>query len=385
MLKLLPLVYANLMRKKTRTVLTLLSLFMAFMLFGLLQGVNSLFSSGAELVGTQRLITQARVSFTSALPLAHLPRIEAVDGVEQVAWMQWFGAYWKEPKNFIAEFAVPPDRFFATYPELKVSDEHLEAFRRTRTGILVGERLMERFGWNVGDRIPLTSTIWPQKDGNRTWAFDIVGTYTGYDEDWASRAQGIYLNFDYFDEARLFGNGNAGIYVIRLADADQAEAVAEAIDALFLNSPNETKTQSEAQWNLNFVRQIGDIGLIVNSILVAVFFTILLVTGNTMSQSVRERIPELAVLKTLGFSDDTVTAMVLAEALLLCALGALGGMLLSIGAADTMSRIIRNPVPVDAGVWVTAGVAVLALALAVGAGPALRARRLKIVDALAGR
>lgn len=384
-MKLLPLILANLLRKKTRTILTLLSLVMAFMLFGLLQGVNVLFNSGAELVGTQRLITQARVSFTNPLPLSQLSRIESTDGVKNVAWMQWFGAYYQEPKNFLAEFAIPPDRYFDIYPEWVVTPEHMEAFRSTRTGILVGAKTMERFGWSVGDRIPLTSTIWPQKDGNRTWEFDIVGTYTGRDEDWAGRAQGVFLQFDYFDEARQFGNGNAGFYVVEMENPDQAEAVIEAIDSAFLNSPNETKTQSEAEWNLNFVRQIGDIGLIVNSILIAVFFTILLVTGNTMSQAVRERIPELAVLKILGFTDNTVTATVLAEALVLCAIGAGIGMGLAVIGAGALSSIMNNPVPVDGQVWSMAAAAVLALALAVGIGPALRARRLIIVDALAGR
>lgn len=385
MIKLMPLVFANLGRKKTRTTLTLLSLIMAFMLFGLLQGVNALFSSGADLVGTQRLITQARVSFTNPLPLSHLSTIESTDGVKQVAWMQWFGAYWKEPKNFLAEFAIPPERYFEIYPEWNVTKEHMEAFQRQRTGILVGEETMKRFGWQVGDRIPLTSTIWPQKDGNRTWEFDIVGTYTGHDEDWARRAQGVFLNFDYFDEARQFANGMAGIYVLQMENSDLAEQVIEDIDSAFLNSPHETKTQSEAEWNLNFVRQIGDIGLIVNSILIAVFFTILLVTGNTMSQSVRERIPELAVLKTLGFTDNTVTATVLVEALLLCAIGAVIGMLLAVGAGGALSTVINSPVPVGGQVWSMAAVAVLLLALAVGVGPALRARRLIIVDALAGR
>ena len=385
MIKLMPLVFANLGRKKTRTTLTLLSLIMAFMLFGLLQGVNALFSSGADMVGTQRLITQARVSFTNPLPLSHLSTIESTDGVKQVTWMQWFGAYWKEPKNFLAEFAIPPERYFEVYPEWKVTKEHMEAFTRQRTGILVGEETMKRFEWKVGDRIPLTSTIWPQKDGNRTWEFDIVGTYTGHDDDWARRAQGVFLHFDYFDEARQFANGMAGIYVLQMEDPDRAEQVIEDIDSAFLNSPHETKTQSEAEWNLNFVRQIGDIGLIVNSILIAVFFTILLVTGNTMSQSVRERIPELAVLKTLGFTDNTVTATVLAESLLLCAIGAVIGMLLAVGAGGALSAILNNPVPVDGQVWGMAAVAVLLLAVAVGLGPALRARRLIIVDALAGR
>lgn len=384
-MRLLPLVLANLLRSKARTVLTLLSLVTAFMLFGLLQGVNALFNSGAELVGSQRLITQHRTSFTQALPLSLLPRIESVEGVRNVAWMQWFGAYYQEPKNFLAEFAVPPDRFFDVYPELKVDPEQLEAFRRTRTGIIVGEILMQRFGWKVGDRIPLTSTIWPQKDNNRTWEFEIVGTYTGHDEEWARRAQGIYIHFDYFDEARLFGNGNAGFYVIQLADPDQAETVAARIDALFENSPFETRTQTEAEWNLNFVRQIGDIGLIVNAILIAVFFTILLVTGNTMAQSVRERIPELAVLKTLGFTDGQVTAMVLAEALLLCLAGALPGLALAKVAAGALSAVLNNPVPVGAQIWLLGVLAAAVLALLTGLPPAMRAHRLRIVDALAGR
>ncbi len=379
------LIWANLFRKKTRTLLTLLSLVSAFLLFGLLQAVNVLFNSAGDFVGATRLVTQARVSFTQALPLRLLPQIESVDGVEAVMYQQWFGGYFQEPRNFIAMFAVEPERFLAVYPEWVLAPEQREAFLKNRTGVIVGRQLADRFGWKVGDKVPFNSNIWPQQNGDKTWPLDIVGIFDGKDEDWQRRTNALaYLNFAYFDEARQFGRGGAGTYTVTLADPDRAAEVAQEIDRRFENSPDETRTQTEKDFQLGFIKQIGEIGLIVNAILAAVFFTILLLTGNTMAQAVRERIPELAILKTLGFRDVQVMSFVLIEAVLLVVIGGLGGMLLASGAMAVLGSLLPGfpPSRMDATVWTWALGAMVGLSLAVGILPALTALRLNIADAL---
>ncbi len=376
-------VIANLGRRKTRTVLTLLSIVTAFLLFGLLQAVNVLFSAGADFVGATRLVTQARVSFTTSLPLRLLPQIESVPGVESVMWAQWFGAVWQENTQLIF-FAADPERLRAVYPEYVMPDAQWQAFSATRTGMIVGRQLADQYGWKIGDKVPIASNIFPQQDGSKSWIFDLVGIYDGKDAEWQRNTNVGWINFAYFDEANQFGSGRAGTYTLKLSDPDRAQQVAATIDAMFENSPDETKTQTEKDFNLGFFKQIGDIGLIVRWILFAVFFTLLLVVGNTTAQSVRERIPELAILKTLGFSDRSVLGFVLAEAALLCVIGGL----LGLGIATVIGIVIGGgnfPIAVDHRVWMTGIVAIVVLSLAVGLLPALRASRLTIVDALAGR
>ncbi len=381
-------VVANLGRKKARTVLTLLSIVMAFLLFGLLQAVNVLFSAGADFVGATRIVTQARVSFTQSLPMRLLPQIESVPGVEHVLWQQWFGAVWQDDDQ-LPFLAVDPARLRLVYPEFVMSDAEWKAFADTRTGMVVGRNLANKYGWKLGEKIPMASNIFPQKDGSKNWAFDLVGIYDGKDSDWQRNTNTGFINYAYFNEANLFGQGAAGIYTSKLtkSDPELAKQVATTIDAMFENSPDETKTQSERDWSLGFARQFGDIGLIVRWILFAVFFTLLLVVGNTIAQSVRERIPELAVLKTLGFSNGSVLGFVLAEAAFFCVIGGL----LGLGIATPLGMAMANatggqlPVAVDLSVWLTGLASIAMLSLAVGLLPALRAGRLSIVDALAGR
>lgn len=379
-------VIANLFRKKTRTVLTLLSVIMAFLLFGLLQAVNVMFNAGSDFVGATRVVTQARVSFTQSLPLRILPEIEAVPGVDKVMFQQWFGGVYGENTQMFT-FAVEPARLHAVYPEYVMDDAAWTNFGKTRTGAIVGRTLANQYNWKVGDKLPLKSNIFPQKNGSKEWAFDIVGIYDGKDEQWQRQTNAIFINFEYFNEANQFGSGAAGIYVLKLANSDVGQSVTEAIDKKYENSPDETKSQTEKDWQAGFVKQIGDVGLLVRWILFAVFFTLLLVVGNTMAQSVRERIPELAVLKTLGFSDGSVLGFVMAEAIALCMIGGLIGM----GFAALLGWVIQKtagaflPISVDGSVWTAALVAMLVLSIVVGLLPALRAQRLKIVDALAGR
>ncbi len=383
----LPLLWAGLFRKKTRTVLTLLSVFVAFLLFGLMQAVTTAFESGADSADAKRLLTIARYSIIELLPLAHLRQIEQVPGVVGVAHAEWFGAKYQNESNAFPVFAVDPGRYLDMYPEFLIAPAELEAFARTRAGAVAGVRLVQRYGWKVGQKLPISSEIHPRADGSLAWEFDLVGTIDAEDPAVRANTDVVLINVAHFDEARRLGKGRTGWYVVRIDDSSRARAIAADIDRRFQNSPDETKTQPEKEFAVGFAKQIGDLGALVTRILAAVFFTILIMTGNTMAQSVRERIPELAILKTLGFSDGKVTALVLAEALLLLALAGALGMLVAAGALPVLNRAIGSrfpPLYVTAGTWIAGTGIVLALALAVGLPPALRARRLRIVDALAG-
>jgi putative ABC transport system permease protein len=378
-------VIANLFRKRTRTILTLLSVIMAFLLFGLLQSVNHVFNAGADFVGATRLMTQARVSFTSPLPISMVPKLEAVPGVARVAYSQWFGGVWQENTQLFT-FAIDPLRYRDVYPEYVMPDAQWQAFANTRTAMIAGRMLADEYRWKIGQKIPISSNIFPQKNGSKAWAFDLVGIIDGKDEDWKKRTNVVFISHDYFDEANQFGmKGRANFFILKLADGANAEAISHSIDAMFENSPDETKTQTEKDFNISFIKQVGDIGLIVRWILFAVFFTLLLVVGNTMAQSVRERIPELAVLKTLGFSDGSVLGFVLAEAFALC----LGGGLLGLVLASIAGAMVQKAsggqfqLALDGSVWLIGIVAIVLMSLVVGLLPALRARRLRIVEALA--
>ncbi len=383
-MKYVGLILSGLLRKKLRTGLTLVSLIAAFTLLGLLQAVNSLFGGAADFLGANRLITQASTSFTQPLPMRMLPQLEPIPGVTAVSHSQFFGGIYQDARSFFPQFAVNPQRLRDTYPEWVMPEDNWRQFISTRDGAIVGRALADQFGWKVGDIVPLNSFIWTKADGSRVWEWRIVGIYDGKDEEWSERAGLMYLNYGQFDEARTAGSrGLAGVFIVRIDDPNEAGRIAAEIDAKFDNSSDETKTQSEQEFQLGFIRQFGDIGLIVNLITAAVFFSILFLTGVSMSQAVRERIPELAVLKCLGFTDQLVMWLVLAEAFALCLIGALLGMVLA--SAVTLVLPPEFPVTTDLQVWAIAGVSVVVLTLAVGLPPALTAQRLKIVDALAGR
>jgi putative ABC transport system permease protein len=385
--KYLPLLWAQLFRKKTRTVLTLLSVLVAFLLFGLLQAVQVAFESGADAADAKRLLTTARYSIIEPLPMAYQRRIEAVPGVVGVAFADWFGAKYQNESNAFPVFAVDPARYLDMYPEFTIAPGQREAFVKTRTGAVAGKRLADRFGWRVGQKLPIASEIHTRTDGSLNWEFDLVGIIDAEDPAVQGNTDMVLINVAYFDEARQFGKGKTGWYIIRVGEAGQAKAVAAVIDRMFANSPDETKTQPEKEFAIGFAKQIGDIGAMVTRILIAVFFTILILTGNTMAQSIRERIPELAILKTLGFSDRAVTALVLGEALLLLLLGGSLGMAAAVSMMPMLNGATGGRFPplfVDSSTWLLAAVVALALALAVGLPPALRVNRLRIVDALAG-
>jgi putative ABC transport system permease protein len=386
--KYLQLVWSALFRRKTRTVFTLLSVVAAFLLFGLLDSVRSAFAGAAGAVaGVDRLVTVSKISFTLSLPKSLLPLIHDLPGVATVSYANWFGGIYQDPKNFFPNEAVA-DNYFDLYPEWQLSDAQRRAFHDTRTGAVVGESLAKQFNWKIGDKIPLQATIFPQKSGSNDWTFDLVGLFRVADPKQKAQESALFFNWDYFDEARAFGNGNVGWYIVRVADRNQAQQVADAIDALSANSDHETKTQTEQAFNAAFVSQYGDIGLIVGAIMGAVFFTLILLTGNTMAQAVRERIPELAVLKTIGFSNQSVLGLVLAESLLLIVLGGAVGLVLAGVVVDAVRVAVGEAVPmsrVGASAWLRGVGLMVLIGLIVGALPARRGMRLRIVDALAGR
>jgi putative ABC transport system permease protein len=385
--KYLPLLWAGLFRKKTRTVLTLASVIVAFLLFGLLQAVQVAFESGADAADAKRLLTVARYSIIEPLPLGHRRQIEQVPGVVQVAYADWFGAKYQNESNAFPVFAVDPARYLDMYPEFTIAPAQREAFITTRTGAVAGQRLVDRFGWTVGQKLPIASEIHQKSDGDMTWEFDLVGILDAEDPAIRGNTDVVLINVAYFDEARRFGKGKTGWYIVRIADAAEARAISAEIDRRFQNSPDETKTQPEKEFAIGFAKQIGDIGALVTRILIAVFFTILILTGNTMAQSIRERIPEMAILKTLGFSDGKVTALVLAEALLLLVIGGGIGMLGATAVLPVVNGATGGRFPplfVGPQTWVLGASVALALALVIGLPPALRVKRLSIVTALAG-
>jgi putative ABC transport system permease protein len=386
--KYLQLVWAALLRRKTRTLFTLLSVIAAFLLFGLLDSVRGAFAgAGSSVNGLNRLVTISKITFTMQLPKSLLERIRAIPGVADAAYANWFGGIYQDPKNFFPNEAVSPN-FIDAYPEWRMSAAQRAAFRNTRTGAVVGAKLAQQFNWKIGDRIPLQGTIFPQKDGNNTWTFDLVGIYTESDPKQKARENALFFNWDYFDEARAFGNGSVGWYVVRVADPSRADAIAQAIDAISANSDHETKTQSERAFQLAFASQFGDIGLIVGAIMAAVFFTLVLLTGNTMAQAVRERIPELAILKTIGFTSGSVLGLLLAEAVLLLVCGGVIGVLIAGSVAATLEAtagFVFPPIVSSVAVWARSLGLMLLIGIVVGALPAYRGLRLRVVDALAGR
>ncbi|MCC7255659.1 MAG: FtsX-like permease family protein [Dokdonella sp.] len=386
-MKYLHLVWAALFRRKTRTFFTIASVLAAFLLFGLLDSVRTAFAQASESVaGANRILTMSRISFTMSLPQSLLARIQAVPGVKEVAYANWFGGVYQDPKNFFANEAVS-ENFFSVYSDFVVPPEQLAAFKNTRTGAIVGEALAQKYGWKIGDKIPLQATIFPQKDGSNAWTFDLVGIYRVADPKEKNNEQAMFFNWKYFDEARQFGNGAIGWYIEKVDDPANADRIANAIDAISANSDHETKTQSENAFTRSFVSQFADIGLIVAGIMSAVFFTLILLTGNTMAQAVRERIPELAILKTLGFSNPGVLALVLAESVLLVLIGGLAGIALAAVVVPAMSVHASGLLPdnVRPNTWALGIGLMLAIGLVVGVLPALRGMHLKIVDALAGR
>jgi putative ABC transport system permease protein len=383
--KYLGLVWAGLWRKKVRSIFTMLSIVVAFLLFGLLQGINHGMNSVFQNLNVERLYTQSRISMSDGLPISHLGQIKSVPGVRAVTHWSYFGGYYQNAQNSLPVFAIDASTMFAVYPKIKIPNDQIMAMQRTRAGAIIGAEMAAKYGWRIGDKIPLQTSIWTKKDGSDTYPVDVVGIMdiSAYN---AGSFPAFFINYDYLDEARAFGTGSVLYYIVGIDDPRRGPAMAYAIDTLFANSSNETTTQTEQVFAQSQIKQIGDISLIANSIVDAALFTLLFLTGNTMMQSVRERIPELAVLKALGFSDSKVLTLILLEAGFLCVVaGAIGlglarmafgfmGSLFGAVSASTMAPVMEMGL----------GIAVL-LAVVSGLPPAWRSTRINIVDALAGR
>ena len=380
------LIWAALFRSKTRTLLTLLSVVAAFLLFGMLDSVRVAFNAGGQVTGANRMVTMSRLSITQMLPYSLDAQIRAVPNVKQAAFAAWFGGIYRDPKNFFANFSVSPN-YLDLYPEFKLPDAQKKAWLADQRGAIVGESLAKRHGWKIGDTIPLQATIFPTK-GSNNWQFTLRGIYVVEDPKQKGQENVLFFHWKYFDEANDYVKGRVGWFIVQSANADGADRMAQAIDALSANSDHETKTQTEQAFNQSFAKQFADIGLIVTAIMGAVFFTLLLLTGNTMAQAVRERIPELAVLKTIGFSTRSVLWLVLAESILLVVLGGLIGLGISALIMPAVSAASGGAIQLPSlpgSTWAMGvGLAVL-IGAVVGLLPALRGMRLNIVDALAGR
>jgi putative ABC transport system permease protein len=382
-MKFLHLVWCNLKRKKLRTSLTLLSIVVAFILFGFLSAIQQALVGGVELAGADRLIVRQKVSIINLLPISYEARMNRIPGVDFATHQTWFGGIYQDPKNFFMQNPVEPENFLKMHPEMILPPEQLKAWLATRTGAIVGRRTANRFHWKIGDKVPIQSSIWPSSDGSRHWEFDIVGIYDGKEK--GTDTTPMFFRYDYFDEGRgQWGKGQVGWFTIRIKDPSQAADVARRVDQEFENSPAETKTEPEGAFIQGWASQIGNIVFIVAAILGAVFFTILLVTGNTMAQAVRERTGELGVLKAIGFTNGQVVALVLAESCLLTVLGGtlgLGLAWLMISRGDPTSGLLPMFfLPVRA--LLTGFGISIALGFVTGIFPALQAMRLRVADAL---
>jgi len=378
--KFLPLLWSSLWRKKVRTIFTLLSIFVAFLLFGLLMTIRGAFTFGVQIAGVDRLVVIHKISLIMPLPVSYKGRLLSTPGVAMVSPQTWFGGVYQDPSNFFAQIAVEPEPFMKIYPEFRLPPDQAKAWLADRQGVIVGADLAKRFGWKLGDRIPLIGTIWQPKQG-QVWDFNVVGIYDG--EPAVDKTQ-FFFRYDFLDENRRAGQGLVGWYVVKIADPSQAQQMAAKFDSMFANSSSETKTTTEKGFVEGFAKQVGDIGSIMVAILVAVLFTMLLVAANTMAQSVRERTSEVGVLKTLGFSNATILVLVLGESVLIALIGGSLGLGLSwliVQHGDPTGGMLPIFILPSRDVAVGAALIVV-LGIVAGALPAFNAMQLRITDAL---
>ena len=383
-MKFLHLIWSNLKRKKLRTSLTLLSVLVAFVLFGFLASIKQALTGGVQMAGADRLVVRHKVSIIQMLQESYKARMERIPGVALATHQTWFGGRYQDPKNFFMQNPVVPEEFLEMHrSDISLPPEQLKAWLATRTGAIVGRKTADRFHWKIGDKVPIQTPIWPKADGNQTWEFDIVGIYDGKEK--AADTTPLFFRYDYFDEARRWGKGQVGWYTIRVKDSARAAEIAKLVDQEFENSPAETKTEPEGAFVQGWAKQIGNIAYMVAGILGAVFFTILLATGNTMAQAVRERTGELGVLKAIGFTNIQIVSLVLAESCLLSVLGGVMGLALACLSVPVMATMLVGLLPMfflpTRDVLIGLGLSV-ALGLVTGIFPALTAMRLRVADAL---
>ncbi len=380
----LHLIWSNLKRKKLRTLLTLLSIIVAFVLFGLLSSIKQALTGGISMAGQNRLVVRHKVSIIQLLPVSYKQRMERIPGVSLVTHQTWFGGnFEREKKVFFMQNPVVPEEFLDMHPEIILPEAQKKAWFQNRTGAIVGRATAEKMHWKVGDKVPIFTPIWRKADGTQTWEFDIVGIYDGKEKN--DDNMSFFFHYDYFDEARMGAKGQVGWYTIRIKDPAQAAEAAKLVDLEFENSDQETKTEPEGAFAQSWAKQVGNIALITAAILGAVFFTILLVTGNTISQAVRERTGELGVLKAIGFTNLQVLGLVLAESCLISVIGGFLGLglacLIVPAAATALSTMLPMFFFPPRDLVLGFGIC-LALGIATGIFPALAAMRLRVADAL---
>ena len=385
-MKFLPLVWAMLWRRRVRTMTTFASIAIAFMLFGMLQAFNALFHLDARLAGADNLLTTDRYGrLDRGLPYAFRGRIERLEGVRAVTPLVVFPMAYG---NFREDtgIAIATDASIFMDARFVISPEHRQAFEATRTGLVAGRQMAAKLGWKVGDHIQVTSDYVLRADGGQAWEFDVVGIFD-FNEELLGEVTALrsFVRYDYVNEARA-RRDLVDLYIVKMADPRGAPALAKSIDALFQTSPNPTRTQTEAEQQRTQLSQIGDVGLIVTSILSAVFFTLVVVAGNTMMRAFRERIPELAVLKTLGYTDARVALLVAAESLLLCVAAGAAGLALAWAALKPLARAVAAVLPflrLEASIVVAGLALAAALGLLAAAIPAWQSARLSVTAALA--
>ena len=378
------LVRKNLFRRKLRATLMIMSILIAFLIFGVLAGVYASFTAGEDRAAADRLVVVNKVNFTQPLPIAYYNRVRSVAGIRQVTHANWFGGYYQDPKNFLVVMAVEPETYTDIFSrDFDFAPEARQAFIRTRTGAMVGEAMARKWGWKVGDRVPIASNIFSQRNGSHTWDFDIVGIFTGKTPQ--NDTNFMFFQYNYFDETRSFGKDTIGWLILQTTAPENNDKVAKAIDTMFANSTAETQTDTEKAFSKAFASQFGNIALIVSLVVGAAFVTILMIVGNTMALSIRERTREIGVLKTLGFSGPRILRMVLGESILLALLGGLPGLAVAALITVTLRNSLANVAPAFA---VSPDIALQGIALMILLGvvtgliPAVNAMQLKIATAL---
>jgi putative ABC transport system permease protein len=374
------LILANLFRKKIRLILTIGSFAVALFLFAFLAVVRAAFNRGAEVAGADRLVVIDRVSIINLIPLKYRDEILQIPGVKCITHNNWFGGVYQDEKNFFPQFVIDPENQRQVFPELVVPDDQWENFLKDRQGAIVGARTAERFHWKMGDRIPIKTTLY----GGGSWEFNLDGIYHGKRPE--NDETQFWFQWDYFEERiPAVVKGQIGWYVLRVNNPDDSVRIAKAIDEKFANSPNETKTETESAFAAGWVKQFGNIQFLILTIGTVVFFTLLLVTGNTMAISVRERTPELGILKAIGFSGRAILFFVLAESLVIALVGGLLGLSLALLAVPALARALNGMLPrliLEPRILVMGLVAALAVGIASGILPGLGAMRMRVVNAL---
>jgi len=384
MLKFSPLFFASLRRKPIRTSLTIASIIVAFLLFGLLKTMQNALELGADLAGVDRLATMHKMSLIQNFPLSYLNRVRGVDGVIQAVGFVWMGGIYQDERNQISAQATEPEAFLEVYSEYKLPPEQRADWLSDRASMIVGKAVAEKFGWKIGDVVPVRSSFYRKADGGGdTWDMRLAGIYEATNGDSSS----VFFHYDYLNESlgRNGGRDSLVWIIMKIRNPDEAQRVSAAVDALFANSPAETKTSTERAFVQGFANQMGDIGKIVTAVASAVFFTMLLVTANTMAQSVRERTNEIAVLKTLGYTKQTIAGLVLTESFVITALGGVIGLGVAALFTDSIGELLAQFFPVlgiPTSAYITGAVLIVALSLLAGLLPSLEASRLKITDAL---